>query len=132
MKSLQEWRAYQQFEATTPTIAPINQDQFEPDESDWAFYKQKVQGRVRQTLDWLVGEIEKKELSPMKKGFIIQEIMNALNLDVGSMLKYVQRVRVAIQKKDRLEKMAQNAPKPVMSQPMANQPNSMPGQPNQF
>lgn len=97
MKSLKEWR-----ESTAPAIDIQSE---EPNDQDWEFYKQKVQGRALVYLNWLIDELKNKQgLSLIRKGFIVQEIMDALGLNAQQVVKITSNIKRAMMKRNVLQR----------------------------
>jgi hypothetical protein len=108
MLSLRDWR-----EINEITAEPITSEEPAPD--DWEFYTQKVQGKAAAYLKWFTEEIRGKKLSPYKKGFVIQEVMDALGLDIAQVVKITTNIKRAMQKKN-----AMTAHQPMPNQGLPN------------
>jgi hypothetical protein len=109
MKSLKEWREATDIAVTTP------EQQSEPDARDWEFYHTKIQGRAKQYLGWFVDEVSHKQLNLVRKGFILQEVMDALGMDVAQVVKVISNIKRALAKKQKLQAAASQQPQPVPS-----------------
>ena len=100
MISIQDWRVSQMKEATGD---PVTSEKMDPDEMDWEFYKTKIQGKAKTYLNWFVEELEGKNMSLVKKGFIVQEVMDALGMNISQLVRVTSNIKRALQKKQRLE-----------------------------
>lgn len=110
MKNIHEWRS----SLKEVTTAPVTIDSVEPDPTDWEFYHTKIQGKAKQYLNWFVNEIEGKNLSLVRKGFIIQEVMNALGLNISQLVRVTSNIKRAFQKKNALmQQSGQTPPTPA-------------------
>ncbi len=118
MLSLREWRAMS--ETVDEPVAGT--EPAEPEDEDWAFYDQKIHGRAGVYLKWLIGELENKKLSPYKKGFIVQGIMDALGMDIPQVVRITNNIKRAFQKRDRMAQQTQSQQQvPQQPQPMQQQ-----------
>ena len=104
MKSLKEWRA-STTEATAAAVTTPAQ-QAEPDDKDWEFYRSKIQGRAKQYLSWFVDEVSQKQLNLVRKGFILQEVMDALGMTPAEVVRVVSNIKRALAKKQQLQQQA--------------------------
>ena len=112
MKSLREWREATDVAITTP------EQHADPDDRDWEFYHTKIQGRAKQYLSWFVDEVSKKQLNLVRKGFILQEVMDALGMDVSQVTKVVANIKRALAKKQQLQNRPTPQPTPPEPEPV--------------
>jgi|GEM_PF-4661010 len=88
------------------TAASIQQNKEFPDDSDWEFYKTRIQGRVRQYLTWLTDALRDQPNNLVRKGFILQEIMDALGVTPQQAMTITSNIKHALQKKNSITKYA--------------------------
>jgi hypothetical protein len=116
MKSIKEWRAMN--ETTTAAVTNTQQND-EPDENDWDFYRSRIQGRAKRYLSWLVDEVSQKNLTLAKKGFILQEVMDALGMNISEVVRVITNIKRSMAKKQLQQPMQQN---PQQMPPPQQQP----------
>lgn len=117
MKSLREWRQINEFAGTMPTgaLAPPIEGNDEPTEDDWKFYDQQIFGRLGRLLTMLTKEIENKKLTNPRKGFIVQEVMDALGLDVPMVARITSKIKQGMARR-KAELAQQQSQQPQMQQ----------------
>ncbi len=90
MISLQEWKKLREFVAP-----PAGGNEEEPNQEDYNFYQTTVQGPIKRYLAWLVEELETsgQKLNMIRKGFIIQEVMDALGLTPAQVTRLSNNIK---------------------------------------
>jgi hypothetical protein len=113
MISIHDWRA----QMKEGTADPISNEKTEPDARDWEFYHTKIQGRAKTYLKWFVDEVEGQQLSLVKKGFIVQDVMDALGLNISQLVRVTSNIKRALQKKQHLTNQMQQQVQPNATSP---------------
>jgi hypothetical protein len=87
MISYKTWKEY----AATATAGQSEQ----PTADDFNFYQTQLSGKVRRYLQTLVTELERTngKMSLVKKGFIMQEVMDSLGLDAGQVTRLSNNIK---------------------------------------
>lgn len=121
MISIHEWRSIKE-----NTTVPIAMDNTEPTDDDWQYYHTKIQGRAKTYLKWFVEEIENKDYPLIRKGFIVQEVMNALGLNMPQFVRIMSNIKRSIQKRQAMQ--TPNQPPTTPNMPSASPASSGVGQ----
>lgn len=99
MINFNNWREKRK-KSLLETVAPeVTMEDDSPTEEDMNFYKTKLYGNLRRYLTWLVNEIQKSggKLNLVRKGFIVQEVMDALGLTPSQVTRLSSNIKRAMQ-----------------------------------
>lgn len=77
--------------ATTPTAGQSEV----PTEADYNYYSTQLSGNLKRYLQWLVTELEKSsgKLTLVRKGFVMQEVMDALGLNPAQVTRLSNNIK---------------------------------------
>lgn len=106
MKSFKEWKD-ENGELFEKTALPVTNEEETPTEEDWHYYTTKIQGRAAFLLNRFTDEVSKKPLTLVRKGFIVQEVLDALKMDVSQFVRVMGNIKKSIYQHQR------NATKPT-------------------
>jgi hypothetical protein len=95
MKSFKEWKE-ENSELFEKTALPVTAEDENPNDEDWYYYKSKIQGRAGNLLNWFVDEVGKKKLTLVRKGFIVQEVLDALDMNVSQLVRVIGNIKKSI------------------------------------
>jgi len=98
MISIHDWMRRRMREATGDPIT-ADEEPMDPSDEDFSYYHTKIQGNAKKYLQWFLDEIEGKKLSLVRKGFIVQEVMNALDMNIGQYVRITSNIKHAMQKR---------------------------------
>lgn len=114
MKSFKEWKD-ENGELFEKTALPVTGEEETPTEEDWHYYKTRIQGRAAFLLNRFTGEVSKKPLTLVRKGFIVQEVLDALKMDISQFVRIMGNIKKSIYQHQR----DANQPASVPSVPTA-------------
>lgn len=95
MKSFKEWKD-ENGELFEKTALPVTSEEETPTEEDWHYYKTRIQGRAAFLLNRFTDEVSKKPLTLVRKGFIVQEVLDALKMDITQFVRVMGNIKKSI------------------------------------